>query len=90
MMTPTLVENVTVDVAEPFAGGASGFWVNEQVASPGSDEQARSTGDENPETDVTVTVAVTVPGLFTVAAVGVAVIVKSGPAATPVPESATV
>lgn len=89
-MTPTLVENVTVDVAEPFAGGVNGFWVNEQVVSPGSEEQARTTGDENPETDVTVTVADTVPGLFTVAAVGVAEIVKSGPAAAPVPDSATV
>jgi hypothetical protein len=88
--TPTLVEMVTVELAVPFAAGVNGFCENEQVASPGSDEQPSVTGDVNPSTDATVIVAIMVPGELTVADAGEAEIVKSGCEATPVPESATV
>lgn len=88
--TPLLVAIVTTVEVAPFAAGVSGFWVNAQDASPGSDAQLSVTAELKPAIELTVIVAVVVPCVPIVADAGVAEIVKSGPAATPVPESATV
>jgi hypothetical protein len=88
--TPALVVIVTVVEAELFAAGVSGLCVKVHIESPGSEAQFSATPDAKPSTELTVMVAVTVPCVPTVAVDGVALIVKSGPVATPVPESATV
>jgi hypothetical protein len=88
-MTALLVAKVTVVDAEPFAAGVTGFCVKVHVESPGNDPQLSVTAELNPSTELTVTVAVVVPCVPTVAVEGDAEIVKSGPVATPVPESAT-
>lgn len=88
--TPLLVVKVTIVEVKPFAAGVSGFCVNAQDESPGSDPQLSVTAELKPAIELTVIVAVVVPCAPTVAEVGDAEIVKSGPAATPVPESAMV
>lgn len=89
-MMPTLVLMVTVDVAVPFAAGVTVPGENEQTASPGSVAQLKFTAEENASSDVMVTVVVAVPCVATVADVGSAVIVKSGPDTPPVPERVAV
>jgi hypothetical protein len=88
--TPLLVAKVSTVEAEPFAGGVSGFAVKAQDESPGNELQLSVTGELNPSIELTVTVVVIVPCVPTVAEEGEAEIVKSGPEATPVPDSATV
>jgi len=88
--TPLLVVKVTTVELEPFAGGVSGFCVKAQDESPGIEAQLSITAELKPAIELTVTVAVIVPCVPTVAEVGDAEIVKSGPAATPVPDSATI
>jgi hypothetical protein len=88
--TPLLVAIVTVADTEPFAAGVSGFWVNVHIESPGREAQLSKTAEANPSIELTVIVVVAVPWVLTVAEDGDAVTVKSGPVATPLPESATV
>lgn len=75
-----VVAIVSVEVAEPFAGGVTELGEKEHEELAGLPEQLNDTAELKPFTEVTVTVNVVEEPAVTVAEVGLAEIVKSGTA----------